>query len=168
MIQFIFHTLLSIRTRDIVHEIDRCVLRQGQGKDGQHETPEICPHRMMNEILIFSKEPLKRQWFNCKDDDGSHQFSQQLLFCFRHLWISCQDQWDWPWQSTKWNFSCSHSNSLGVRHSVSTLCSWQCLPLCSDSGGEPLSKSVTLLKTLGMQTTKDRRQRETAVYRFNR
>ena len=57
----IFHTFLDTWTRDIVREIDRSGLRQGQGKDGQHETPEICPHRMMKEILIFSKEPLQRQ-----------------------------------------------------------------------------------------------------------
>ena len=70
-------------------------------------------------LLICSSTIIK--WFIWKDDDGSHQFTQRLLYCFRHLWISCQDQWDWPWKSTKYNLSCSHSISLGARHSVSTL-----------------------------------------------
>ena len=59
-----------------------------------------------------------------------------------------------------------YSKSLGERHSASTLtlCSWQFLKLCSDGGGQPLSKSIIFWKKLGMQTAKDRRQRETSGY----
>ena len=53
------------------------------------------------------KHAFQRRWCICNDDDGSHQFSQRHLYCFRNMWLSWKALWDRRWKSTKFGFGCS-------------------------------------------------------------
>ena len=92
------------------------------------------------------KYAFQRRWFTCQNDDGSQQFSQRLLYCFSEFVIILERLLRLTLKVKDIRLRCSYSKSLRGCHSASTstLCYWEFLKLCFDSGGKPLSKGITL------------------------